>query len=1176
MQLRFLILVVLCSIALMLLVMLTLPAPPPTLVVPQYTPPQADTPHAPELMLKDTTLAWKVVSAHQQTAEQLSALTETLGAGICAIDANKDGWVDLFFVGGSGHTRHYGRKSWWHKDSGNRLLLNQQGEYLTDITEQAGLNQSQWGMGCAVADFDNNGWPDLIVTGVGANRIYSNTGAAKFIDRTDTSGIVAEHWSTGASLADFNNDGLTDVYVSNYISFNKGARTFERNKGFLTGDVAFDATLYDPLPNKLYLNQGNFKFRDITADAGVADSLGRSLGARWTDLDGDGWLDLIVINDVDSPSQVYLNNQGKQFVRSVSQYSLLESAGSHDIVEEDFDNDGISELLITQSAGGPPIYATPTSRGKEKLTDHTWESGIANRQRLNSVSWGVVSGDFNNDGNIDVVIANGSTGPDIDSPHVTQMQHNQLLLGLGNGKFIADLSRSHVDYPMSSRSVITADLNNDGNLEIIVTNNNDPLQIFENSSSHTQHWIGLDLHSENSPDQAMGARISVTINHRVIHRVTRSKQGFLASSDNRLHIGLGTATGTTDLAINWPDGTQSFFEGVASDSYYSVNKTGDSIRPLPSRVDFSASFNEHIADYDDQTRVKLGEWLLLLASQDSERQFSWLWKTSNTSVRKSLLLFFGNQWNPFRLNFLRQALEGDSEDLKVLAIGILESLELEYSMPWLIPLLADDSASVACTSAETLQFFFEEEEAVTHRKYLAVAPLIRMLQSASPQAAICAANALAAAESKRAVLPLMELIEQRPEEGVQLAAVRALGLIRDNRAKVLFADIADSPNNHYPSVVAEVLIALKRLDDKRFNAYLDSILNNDDSGSGFDVAQFRVLNTLLTNDENIVFKNQLLVDRLKNSLALTPPDSIGAASDTELAIELLRSIRIAQLTEYQYFAEALIKENDSDVHKAAYQTLFSLSKDWQSRLMPDFLEKEPATVIVDVLKAGGKGHFALDSGALQRLGSRLGSDAEMTGELDTLLNSLSIASTAELLTTLYSRKRTEEVFSTIPDLCGTNGKSITSALSSLDLQQLSSLKYLYLYCRFSDDRAESGSASIQLTDRLLLKQVVDSPGYTDLEKHQLVILAANNDIVTAETILLSAVKSYKGQDLMKALEVLSKHQLAVKFSPFLWELLEDANTPTAIRFEAALCLLPLSKDAVTAYVNSEVLADASS
>ncbi|MBK6511058.1 MAG: VCBS repeat-containing protein [Haliea sp.] len=400
---------IVASIALFLLVMQALPQRRVALSIPKYAVPTIPTLSQTTPQFKDATLDWNVVAAHQQTDEQLSALTETLGAGVCAIDANKDGWDDLFFVGGSGHTRHYGRKSWWHVDAGNRLLLNINGHHFTDITEQSGLGNLQWGMGCAVGDLDNNGWPDLIVTGVDSNTIYSNTGNANFVDVTADSGIAAEIWSTGASLADYNNDSLIDVYISNYVAYKKGAPTYERNKGFVSNEVSFDATLYDPLPNK----------------------------------------------------------------------------------EDDFDNDGINEMLITQNGGAAPIFAARASGGAEKFSDKAWVSGIADRRNLNVVNWGAASGDFNNDGNVDLYIANGDLKPDLDSPFVAQAQHNQILLGLGNGKFVRARASHDASNPLSSRSAITADLNNDGTLEIIVTNNNDPLQIFENISETNHHWIGL-------------------------------------------------------------------------------------------------------------------------------------------------------------------------------------------------------------------------------------------------------------------------------------------------------------------------------------------------------------------------------------------------------------------------------------------------------------------------------------------------------------------------------------------------------------------------------------------------------------------------------------------------------------------------------------------------------------
>lgn len=1164
------------SIALFLVVMQTLPEREAVLSIPKYAVPTTSVLAQSAPRFKDATLDWNVTAAHQQTDEQLSALTETLGAGVCAIDANKDGWVDLFFVGGSGHTRHYGRKSWWHMDSGNRLLLNNNGEHFTDITEQSGLANRQWGMGCAVGDLDNNGWPDLIVTGVGLNTVFSNTGNGRFVDVTADSGIAAEIWSTGASLADYNNDSLIDVYISNYVAYKKGAPTYERNKGYVSNEVSFDATLYDPLPNRLYLNEGNFRFRDTTEAAGVGDGRGRSLGAHWTDLNADGWQDLIVINDIDSPNQVYINDSGQRFSLSQAKYSLLETPESHDLLEDDFDNDAISEILITQNGGAAPIFATRTSAAAEKYADKAWASGIADRKHLNVINWGATSGDFNNDGNVDLYIANGDLKPDLDSPFVAQAQHNQILLGLGNGKFIHARASQDASNPLSSRSAIMADLNNDGTLEVIVTNNNEPLQIFENVGDHKHHWVGFDLFGANSFTQVSGARISIQAGDSILRRTARIRQGYLASGDTRLHFGLGNNDAPIDVTIQWPDGTESFFSELKANAYYAVDKAGNSVTPIPSIVAGPGLPKPPLEGYDNAARANLGELLLQMSNTESDRQFSILWRTSNDAVKQLLLRSFRQHWEPGYLAYVKRALDSDSVELKMLAIDQLKSLELEYSIPWLIPLLAHESDKVSCAVANTLQFFFEQEEAVTHRKYLSVAPLIQVLETAAAQKSVCAANALAAAESKRAILPLMTQSQMRQEEAVKVASIRALGLIRDNLAASLLAGIVGSPESHAPAVVAEALIALKRLNDPNIESYLDGIFYTDSNHPAIGTLnQFRIANSLIANSETIAFPKNYLFGKIRKLMDRKSLQAVvdGSVSN-DLAAEVLVTIRLCQLQEYQDFAARLIADDNPKVRKAAYEALVALDKDWEETVLPGLLERESTALVLDVLNSAGRSGAVLNPLVLEKLGARLESHGPLAADLEPVLDSLNVANARELLATHYSKELSSDDMRKMLALCDTHGTAISSAFSPDDLQKSPALRYVYLYCRFAVNGSNGKATSGKWADSLLLKQVIDSPEYSDSEKQKLILRAAANDRVTAEAMLLNSVESYTGDNLLQAIEVLSQHQLTGSLSAFLWTLLRDAGTPPAIRFEAAKLLLPTEGDTVSEYVTSEFLTDA--
>lgn len=312
---------------------------------------------------KDVSLALNVNAVHQQRSESLNALTESLGTGVCVFDANNDGYVDIFHLGGSGHLRHYGKKAWWHKESGNQLLINNQGLYFNNEIKSSGMKSNHWGMGCAARDFDNDGLVDLLITGKDKNLLYKNIGNGQFENITEESGIKSAQWSTSASLADFNQDGLIDIYINNYIVFKKGMNIYEKNTGFdITQNSSFIPSLYDPEPNSLYINQGNMKFVDVTTKYKVANAQGRSLVSKWIDINQDSWLDLLVINDQGSVNQVYINQKGKAFIPVQEGYELFNLVGSRDLVKIDLEETsayfmsrkrGLSPLLLTESNNDP-------------------------------------------------------------------------------------------------------------------------------------------------------------------------------------------------------------------------------------------------------------------------------------------------------------------------------------------------------------------------------------------------------------------------------------------------------------------------------------------------------------------------------------------------------------------------------------------------------------------------------------------------------------------------------------------------------------------------------------------------------------------------------------------------------------------------------------------------------
>ncbi|HFD12644.1 MAG TPA: VCBS repeat-containing protein, partial [Crenotrichaceae bacterium] len=273
-------------------------------------------------VFSDITAYAGLVVSHMQGGEKITNLTETLGAGACVLDFDNDGWLDIFFITGSGQTRYYGRREWWQQGHSNVLYKNNGNGQFVDVTKRAGLENTVWGMGCASADFDNDGDADLFVTSYGSNIFYENRNG-RFVDISPLAGIKGEAWSTSVVVADYNKDGLLDIYVVNYLDFKNGAKTYEKTSGFQRMlPVSFDARVYDGQANQLYLNKGKLKFEDVTSNAGVANVGGRGLAAQWVDLNRDSYPDLIVSNDAGLPNAVFLNKYGETFINASLEYPL--------------------------------------------------------------------------------------------------------------------------------------------------------------------------------------------------------------------------------------------------------------------------------------------------------------------------------------------------------------------------------------------------------------------------------------------------------------------------------------------------------------------------------------------------------------------------------------------------------------------------------------------------------------------------------------------------------------------------------------------------------------------------------------------------------------------------------------------------------------------------------------
>jgi len=1188
---------VISTLGIIATLLLQVPSSPSLPTTQPYT--KSITKIASPVAFKDTSINWNITATHTQSSKHLTALTETLGSGVCSFDFNQDGWMDLFFVGGSGHSRHYGRKTWWSETNGNRLLLNTQGKSFEDITEKAGLNQRIWGMACATADFNNDGLHDLLVTGIESNTLYQNKGDGTFEDVTTKSGIDNKRWSTGASLGDFNQDGLLDIYISNYIRYKKGARTFERTSGFrTTGSVAFDPTLYDPEPNQLFINKGNFVFEEITKQTGVANSLGRSLGAHWVDLNNDSWLDLIVINDHNSPNQVFINQQGREFSRGEEHYAAFEVAGAHDIIKADYDNNGQDDFFMSRGMSHPPVLLSkmqppPTSKletDKAAYTDLAWSRNLAQAKLLPFTAWGSTSGDFNNDGFLDIYVANGMTMPDIDTHFVTQAQENSLFINQSGGHFKhveASLNPSGLStqHPYSSRGTIAVDLNNDGKLEILVSNNNDPLQIFENQSANDNTWIGFDLLSTNKAADVYGATLELTTELMTIKRTLGTNQNFLSQGDPRIHLGLGDSQQVKKLLIKWPNKQSSSFENLKPNQYYRIRKSDHSAQAI--RVDkLSKAKKELVLSRLSETSLTSYSQALLQASpKEVWEDILTAWNLSSDLFRLTMLKQIKQKWNLHYLAIVRQALQSEGNKIRLLAIEILKQAELESSIVWLLPLLHDSNQQVQCAVAETFEHFFNEEEAVTHRKKLAISPLIKLLESGSPPTQICAANALAAAENKRAIVPLLNSATKAKGIKVRNASIRALGLIRDTSVNKKLISLVQNPDSD-ATTTASALIALKRLDEPTLKKLLDTRFNSSDTNvfnasSASLTKSYQVLASLFTQPDGIVFSRKKLDEFLSQVISETSLlPRISHDKEADLIISKLRAITAAKLNNRLDTVKIELNHPNSRVRFHALHALSVINSTLAKNLLAQQLLSEPISTLSKLVNASDDVQSIFSDHFVSQLANRANESAEYLNNLIALLSRLPKNTANKLFNTLLDQKLTNTQTEVLLQFCAANGSrlSLTEKLTANEIRSQypsTTLRYTYLNCYFNDHSSQT-SKLLQLRKRLVLKSFLADKEWDAQHVTHLLLTAAAIDPVTANTILLQSVISKNtllvtSSKKIKALKLLVKQGVTPELGDILWSIVKNTHVDQAERLQAASLLMQSNEANVLSYINKQLL-----
>jgi enediyne biosynthesis protein E4 len=535
---------------------------------------------ATDVSLNDITEASKIDFKHEASPTSNKYLIETMGGGVALFDYDNDERLDIFFVNGAwiGDPMPSNKKpdksdpKYW-----NRLYHQKPDGTFSDVTEAAGLTgkpQNLYNMGVAVGDFDNDGFEDIYVTGYLGNSLYHNDGDGTFTDITTRAGVFGGGWSSSAGFFDYDNDGKLDLFTGRYVDWN-----FQNNR--YCGQNRPDGRAYchpdnfKGVTNILYRNNGDGTFRDVSEKAGVANPDGKTLGVSFADFDDDGWIDIYVANDsvpcflyrnnkdgtftdVSLPAGAALNEDGKTFAGMGTDFS-------------DFDNDGWPDIVVTDLSN--ERYMLFRNNRDGTFTDATNQSGLG-QETLAYSGWSTRFFDFDNDSWKDLFVAQGHVMDTIQAT-ASNLRYLQPPLMLRNreGRFSKVNAGAIFQSEWAGRGAAFGDIDNDGDIDIVVANVNQKAYILRNDGGNRRDWLGIEVTGRRSNRDGIGCKVKVvSASGTVQHYTVNTAVGYQSASDKRLIIGLGEDKPARLVEIHWPGGAVQKLENVKSRQMLKVNE----------------------------------------------------------------------------------------------------------------------------------------------------------------------------------------------------------------------------------------------------------------------------------------------------------------------------------------------------------------------------------------------------------------------------------------------------------------------------------------------------------------------------------------------------------------------------------------------------------------------------
>jgi enediyne biosynthesis protein E4 len=536
---------------------------------------------AAEPLFVESAAATGLVFTHANGASGKYYLPEMMGAGVALFDFDNDGDLDVFLVQ-SGAINAGGGAAPATADCRlfrNDLTVSADGRRtlrFTDVTKQAGITVRGYGMGVAVGDYDNDGYQDLFVTAFGSTTLLHNNGNGTFTDVTKPAGVSDTLWSTSAAFVDYDRDGFLDLFVARYVDFTPAA-----NKQCTDPVGARDycgPRQYRPVPDRLYHNDGHGRFVEVTERAGINKADGAGLGVAVGDYNGDGWLDLYVANDA-TPNQLWINRRDGTFVdQGLISGSALNAAGSPEgsmgIASGDFDLDGDEDLFVTNIVGETSVLYVNDGHGN--FDDARARVGLA-RFTAAFTGFGTDWIDYDNDGWPDLFVANGAVNiveSQRGQPAPYRMR-NQLFHNLAGKRFEETSASGGPAFARAeiSRGAAFGDIDNDGDVDIVVTNNNGPVRLLLNQAATPSHWLQVRLDQRPGNRFGIGAWIGVErAGQPTLWRRVRTDGSYLSASDVRVHVGLGSSSAVTAIVVQWPDGQRERWTDVAGDRLLTLRR----------------------------------------------------------------------------------------------------------------------------------------------------------------------------------------------------------------------------------------------------------------------------------------------------------------------------------------------------------------------------------------------------------------------------------------------------------------------------------------------------------------------------------------------------------------------------------------------------------------------------